>query len=105
MDAPKQEEKKESPSAQPNKKNNSEIKIEASHAAGEIYNNDYVLAAPSVRHHAKLNNINLKNIKGTGKDGRVNKEDIQNFLSRKTEEKPKQSEAKASAPAAQTKIE
>ena len=99
METPKHVEKKASSSAETNQKNTSDLKIEASHAAGETYNNDYVLAAPSVRHIAKLNNINLKNIKGTGKDGRINKEDIQNFLSKKTEEKPKQAEVKATVAA------
>ncbi|KAN0055291.1 hypothetical protein ACTA71_008401 [Dictyostelium dimigraforme] len=39
-----------------------------------------VLATPSVRNLAKLNSINLNNIQGTGKDGRVLKENLLDFL-------------------------
>ncbi len=38
------------------------------------------MSVPSVRHLAKLHNIDINNIIGTGKDGRVTKEDIQNFV-------------------------
>jgi len=43
-----------------------------------------ILATPSVRHIAKVNKLNLNNVSGTGKDGRVLKEDILNHLSGKT---------------------
>ncbi|KAK5584412.1 hypothetical protein RB653_006023 [Dictyostelium firmibasis] len=39
-----------------------------------------VLATPSVRNLAKLNSINLNTIQGTGKDGRVLKENLLDFL-------------------------
>ncbi|KAN0009445.1 hypothetical protein ACTFIU_006740 [Dictyostelium citrinum] len=39
-----------------------------------------VLATPSVRNLAKLNSINLNSIQGTGKDGRVLKENVLDFL-------------------------
>lgn len=39
-----------------------------------------VLAAPAVRHLAKKHNIDITQIVGTGKDGRVRKEDILNVL-------------------------
>lgn len=46
-----------------------------------------VLATPAVRFLAKQNNINLTDLTGTGKDGRVTKGDIIEFLEGKT--KPK----------------
>lgn len=46
------------------------------------------LATPAVRRIAMENNINLSDIKGTGKDGRIMKEDILNYLSAKSDKKP-----------------
>ena len=34
------------------------------------------MATPVVRALAKQNNVNIKNVRGSGKDGRVLKEDI-----------------------------
>nr|CAD1828491.1 unnamed protein product [Ananas comosus var. bracteatus] len=42
-----------------------------------------ILATPAVRHLAKQHGININDIRGTGKDGRVLKEDILNFVSSK----------------------
>ncbi|KAH0469537.1 hypothetical protein IEQ34_001095 [Dendrobium chrysotoxum] len=42
-----------------------------------------VLATPSVRHLAKQYDINIKDIKGSGKDGRVLKEDVLNYTNSK----------------------
>ncbi|KAI8873041.1 hypothetical protein GQ42DRAFT_160819 [Ramicandelaber brevisporus] len=42
--------------------------------------NEHVLAAPSVRRIAKENNVDLSTVIGTGKDGRITKEDIQRFV-------------------------
>ncbi|EGG18858.1 dihydrolipoyl transacylase [Cavenderia fasciculata] len=44
------------------------------------HENDKVLATPAVRNLAKVNNINLKNVQGNGRDGRVLKEDIVSFI-------------------------
>ncbi|KAF2078358.1 hypothetical protein CYY_000342 [Polysphondylium violaceum] len=43
-----------------------------------------ILATPSVRHLAKVNKLNLNQVSGTGKDGRVLKEDLLNHLSGKS---------------------
>lgn len=42
-----------------------------------------VLATPSIRHLAKQYDIDIDDIKGSGKDGRVLKEDVLNFASSK----------------------
>ncbi|OCK78788.1 hypothetical protein K432DRAFT_406158 [Lepidopterella palustris CBS 459.81] len=43
------------------------------------------LATPAVRHLSKELNIDITEIEGTGKDGRVTKEDVQKYASSKTE--------------------
>lgn len=42
------------------------------------------LATPAVRHLTKEHNINITDITGTGREGRVLKEDVQNFVSSRT---------------------
>ncbi len=39
------------------------------------------MATPAVRNIAKRENIDINKVNGTGKDGRVTKEDILNFIS------------------------
>lgn len=39
-----------------------------------------VIAMPSVRKFARDNDVNIREVKGTGKNGRILKEDIENFL-------------------------
>ncbi|KAK1600609.1 2-oxoacid dehydrogenase acyltransferase [Colletotrichum navitas] len=41
------------------------------------------LATPAVRHLTKTLNVNITDIDGTGRDGRVLKEDVQNFVKRR----------------------
>ncbi|TQN70554.1 Lipoamide acyltransferase component of branched-chain alpha-keto acid dehydrogenase complex [Colletotrichum shisoi] len=41
------------------------------------------LATPAVRHLTKTLNVNIADIDGTGRDGRVLKEDVQNFVKRR----------------------
>lgn len=60
------------------------------------------LAAPSVRSIIRANNLNINNIHGTGKDGRVTKEDVLAFMAGKqTAAKPTEAAPKhaAAAPA------
>jgi len=38
------------------------------------------LATPAVRHLAKKHGLSLSAIHGTGKDGRITKEDVLNFV-------------------------
>ncbi|KAF9978863.1 hypothetical protein BGZ73_008864 [Actinomortierella ambigua] len=48
--------------------------------ASEVPEHIQTFAAPAVRRIAKENNIDIKSIRGTGKGGRVMKEDILNFI-------------------------
>ncbi|KOS62437.1 2-oxo acid dehydrogenase subunit E2 [Lysinibacillus agricola] len=42
--------------------------------------NKRVIAMPSVRKFARDNDVNIREVKGTGKNGRILKQDIENFL-------------------------
>jgi 2-oxoisovalerate dehydrogenase E2 component (dihydrolipoyl transacylase) len=42
--------------------------------------NTKALSTPSVRHLAKLHNIDINQIRGTGRDSRVTKEDVLKFI-------------------------
>ena len=42
------------------------------------------LSTPAVRHMAKKNGLDINEVAGTGKGGRVTKEDLINFMSGKT---------------------
>ena len=52
---------------------------------------DKVRSTPAVRAFAKSNNLNINNIKGTGNEGRVTRDDVQRFMdggSQQAESKP-----------------
>ncbi|MGR3763697.1 dihydrolipoamide acetyltransferase family protein [Rossellomorea sp. NS-SX7] len=79
----------------------------------EVDPNKRVIAMPSVRKYARENGVEIRQVSGSGKNGRVMKEDIDSFLSgggakaeapaaeEKAEEKaPAKEEAKAAAPKA-----
>ncbi|GIO22352.1 dihydrolipoamide acetyltransferase family protein [Oceanobacillus sp. J11TS1] len=53
---------------------------EASNDASES-DDKRVIAMPSVRKFARENDVNIKDVQGSGKNGRITKEDIENFLS------------------------
>jgi 2-oxoisovalerate dehydrogenase E2 component (dihydrolipoyl transacylase) len=46
------------------------------------------LATPAVRHLMKELNVVISDVQGTGRDGRVTKEDVHRFVSRKTQQQP-----------------
>lgn len=94
-----------------------DVKKEASPEAAEeksdaeVEPNKRVIAMPSVRKYARENGVEIRQVSGSGKNGRVVKEDIDAFLSgdskpastqeeAKTEEKAPASESKPSAPKA-----
>ena len=54
------------------------------------------LATPAVRHLMKELNVNITDIEGTGRDGRVTKEDVHRFVSQQTQQ---QSEVESSSTA------
>ncbi|HLR80344.1 MAG TPA: dihydrolipoamide acetyltransferase family protein [Bacillota bacterium] len=47
----------------------------------EAHDERLVIAMPSVRKYARENDVNIRDVKGTGKNGRVLKEDIDRYLS------------------------
>lgn len=59
------------------------------------------LATPAVRHLTKEMNVNISDVTGTGRDGRVTKEDVHRFVSQKTQqpevEKPSSTAGSTSA--------
>lgn len=55
---------------------------------------DRVIAMPSVRKYARENDVKIYDVSGTGKNGRILKEDIDRFLSGDQEEAVKADEAK-----------
>lgn len=60
------------------------------------------LATPAVRHLTKEHNIDITEVQGTGKDGRVLKEDIHNFVSQR-DQKSKEAPSTASTSAPSTR--
>ncbi|GAA0444092.1 MAG: dihydrolipoamide acetyltransferase family protein [Bacillota bacterium] len=67
-----------------------------------------VIAMPSVRKYARDNDVNISEVTGSGKNGRILKEDIDSFLSgdqpAKTSEEAKETKKEASAPTATTAV-
>lgn len=61
-----------------------------------------VIAMPSVRKFARENDVNIKEVTGTGKNGRILKEDIENFGTEAAESKETESAAKETEEAAAT---
>lgn len=65
-------------------------------------NDKIVIAMPSVRKFARENNVNIKEVTGTGKNGRILKEDIENFGSESAEPRETKASADDSAAASET---
>lgn len=63
-----------------------------------------VIAMPSVRKYARDNDVNIQEVTGTGKNGRILKEDIDNFLSgaQPAEQQPEAEATESGQPTAQT---
>ncbi|NHM74451.1 2-oxo acid dehydrogenase subunit E2 [Staphylococcus sp. 11007852] len=63
----------------------------------EVDENRHVKAMPSVRKYARDNNVNIKAVNGTGKNGRITKEDVDAYLNGGGQAAPAQEEASAPA--------
>jgi pyruvate/2-oxoglutarate dehydrogenase complex dihydrolipoamide acyltransferase (E2) component len=48
-----------------------------------------ILATPAVRNILKVNKLDIREIKGTGKNGRILKEDVNRFLEKRGKEEEK----------------
>ncbi|WP_413365153.1 dihydrolipoamide acetyltransferase family protein [Lysinibacillus sp. 3P01SB] len=66
-------------------------------SAGEQDVNSRVIAMPSVRKFARENDVDIRQIKGTGKNGRVLKEDVEKFMAGGHVEEAPQAEETTSA--------
>jgi pyruvate dehydrogenase E2 component (dihydrolipoamide acetyltransferase) len=64
-----------------------------------------VIAMPSVRKYAREKGVNIKKVKGTGKNGRILREDIDAFLSGDTQAEASEEKAETAAPAAASNVE
>ena len=69
-------------------------------AAGDVDTNRRIIAMPSVRKFARDNDVDIREVAGSGKNGRVIKEDIETFMSggqtsTETVEAPEKSESAA----------
>ncbi|RDW18424.1 branched-chain alpha-keto acid dehydrogenase subunit E2 [Oceanobacillus arenosus] len=73
---PAEEAKEEAPKAEAK----SEEKPAAESAQAEESDGKRVIAMPSVRKYARENDVNIQAVSGTGKNGRILKEDIDNYL-------------------------
>ena len=78
----KQEEKQEEASAEEESTSSSQTQqaSTASNQEAEVDENKTVKAMPSVRKYARENGVNIKAVNGSGKNGRITKEDIDNHL-------------------------
>jgi pyruvate dehydrogenase E2 component (dihydrolipoamide acetyltransferase) len=83
------EEKKEDKSEEKSKEK-SEEKQEQTESAEEVDENARVIAMPSVRKYAREQDVNIRQVRGSGKNGRVMREDIDAFAS--GDQKPAASE-------------
>ncbi|GAB3800072.1 dihydrolipoamide acetyltransferase family protein [Virgibacillus kimchii] len=73
------EEKAEEPASEAKEGKQEESKsVQKTDAAGD---DKRVIAMPSVRKYARDNDVNIKEVEGTGKNGRITKEDVDQFLS------------------------
>ncbi|WP_336821809.1 dihydrolipoamide acetyltransferase family protein [Staphylococcus capitis] len=78
----KQEEKQEEASAEEESTSSSQTQqaSTASNQEAEVDENKTVKAMPSVRKYARENGVNIKAVTGTGKNGRITKEDVDAYL-------------------------
>ncbi|WP_082234319.1 dihydrolipoamide acetyltransferase family protein [Halobacillus massiliensis] len=92
---PKEEQKEESKEEAPQEETSSDQP--AAGADEEVDEDKRVIAMPSVRKFARDNDVDIRRVEGSGKNGRVLKEDVESFLSGDQKEAASEqpSEAKA----------
>ncbi|KAJ1600270.1 hypothetical protein NDA14_004984 [Ustilago hordei] len=75
------------------------VSAESKHSNGGAshLNGNHVLATPAVRRVSRDHNIDLAHVPGTGKDGRITKEDVLNFVQNGREASTKSSSTAASS--------
>ncbi|WP_353419187.1 dihydrolipoamide acetyltransferase family protein [Staphylococcus delphini] len=74
----------------------------AAQEAVEVDENRQVKAMPSVRKYARDNHVNIKAVNGTGKNGRITKEDVDAYLNGGGQATPAQDTASAESSEAST---
>ncbi|MDQ0350453.1 pyruvate dehydrogenase E2 component (dihydrolipoamide acetyltransferase) [Alkalibacillus filiformis] len=83
-DDAEQSEAKEEPKEEP-KEDKQEAKTDSDEKVGgnesDVDENQRVIAMPSVRKYARENDVDIRQVSGSGKNGRILKEDVDTFLS------------------------
>lgn len=74
------EEKVEAPKVEEKNEEKAEDKKPVAAQADSVDDSKRVIAMPSVRKYAREKGVNIKAVSGTGKNGRIQKEDIDSFL-------------------------
>ncbi|MFA1818715.1 dihydrolipoamide acetyltransferase family protein [Virgibacillus oceani] len=77
-EASEEEDKSEEPASKEKEDKQEETKPEPK---TDDENDKRVIAMPSVRKYARDNDVNIKEVEGTGKNGRITNEDVDQFLS------------------------
>lgn len=93
--------------SQEDKEDESEEKEEKTESPKKEVSGERVIAMPSVRKYARENDVDIHEVNGSGKNGRVLKEDIEAFASGETssEQEPKEEAAEETKAAASAKPE
>ncbi|WP_040979850.1 dihydrolipoamide acetyltransferase family protein [Oceanobacillus jeddahense] len=73
--------KSEDASSESKEEKAEETAEQASDESSESDDDKRVIAMPSVRKFARDNDVNIKDVQGSGKNGRITKEDVESFLS------------------------
>ncbi|MFD1018010.1 dihydrolipoamide acetyltransferase family protein [Thalassobacillus hwangdonensis] len=106
---PKEEKKEESKSEEPAAEEKKEAASEQDSGQEEEADDDSrVIAMPSVRKFARDNDVNIRKVKGSGKNGRITKEDVEAYMNggqTASEDTAKEEAADQKAASAETKQE
>ncbi|GGP14642.1 dihydrolipoamide acetyltransferase family protein [Oceanobacillus neutriphilus] len=80
-DEEEEETKSEDTSSESKEEKTDDSAAEKSEDTDQSSDDKRVIAMPSVRKFARENDVNIKDVQGSGKNGRITKEDVENFLS------------------------